>query len=50
MKLSIQLTPPYSSLDGIDEYSESDIDDLNIGQSTINGLWKLTGLIALLIN
>ena len=29
MKLSIQLTPPYSSLDGIDEYSESDIDDLN---------------------
>ena len=29
MKLSIQLTPPYSSLDGIDEYSESEIDDLN---------------------
>ena len=29
MKLSIQLTPPYSSLNGIDEYSESEIDDLN---------------------
>ena len=29
MKLSVQLTPPYSVLDGIDEYSESEIDDLN---------------------
>ena len=29
MKLSIQLTPPYSILDGIDNYSESDIEDLN---------------------
>ncbi|NDG52104.1 MAG: outer membrane protein assembly factor BamA [Flavobacteriia bacterium] len=29
MKLSIQLTPPYSVLDGIDDYSESEIEDLN---------------------
>ncbi|MBJ59645.1 MAG: outer membrane protein assembly factor BamA [Flavobacteriales bacterium] len=29
MKLSIQLTPPYSILDGIDNYSESEIEDLN---------------------
>ena len=29
MKLSIQLTPPYSILDGIDDYSESEIEDLN---------------------
>ena len=29
MKLSIQLTPPYSVLDGIDNYSESEIQDLN---------------------
>jgi len=29
MKLSIQLTPPYSVLDGIDDYSESEIKDLN---------------------
>ena len=29
MKLSIQLTPPYSILDGISNYSESEIEDLN---------------------
>ncbi|MAZ54530.1 MAG: outer membrane protein assembly factor BamA [Flavobacteriales bacterium] len=29
MKLSIQLTPPYSILDGISNYSESEIENLN---------------------
>jgi len=29
MKLSVQLTPPYSLLDGIEDYSEAEIEDLN---------------------
>ena len=41
MKLSIQLTPPYSVLDGIDEYSESEIDDLNhMGRIPQMELWR----------
>ena len=29
MKLSIQLTPPYSVIDGVDNYTESQLNDLN---------------------